>query len=142
MRPNYVILIVDQRNSLRDFALYYSMRKCSRALRRFNSPRGDEQRLYKEDMTWIGYFTDAANRLSAQQRGLTEFLWTKQRRHRNTFINMTEAEFEELSAIFRVPVPVLKNIAAYETDYFENVSTTRWDAFKRKYLPRFLYNLV
>jgi hypothetical protein len=138
MRPNHVLLILNQKEELQGFAVYYNARNCKSAARRFNRVRDGYHRLWGEDGSMKSYNADPNNPLRAEQRWIGEYLWLPEGKSRRTFINATDAEFDDVSETMRLPKAVLKKVAEHEAEFFED-PRIRWEILKRRFWPRFLY---
>lgn len=73
---------------------------------------------------------------------LGEYIGTKRSPDKRSFFDTTEEEFSELAQTHDIPVQLLKDIALYEKAYIENRQGARWNAWKKAYLPRFLYKWI
>jgi hypothetical protein len=139
MRPNLVVMASDKSGRTVLHGLYYSRTKAEAAFRRLQQSDADgAYRIELED----GRFESAVGHhdgLAVTIRFLGDHIWTEKNRWKKSFFDTSEDEFRELANTFGIPAEILKEIAHYERDYIENRGSTRWNAWKRAYLPRWMY---
>jgi len=141
VRPNYFVFATEEGRPV-IHGLYYNGGKANQAFEklRVRNPDGSYTILYEDARSESIY--GVSGELSVKSGFLGDHIWTNHSPWKKSFFDTSEEEFQELANFHRIPIGILKEIAGYEKDYIENRGDTRWSAWKRAYLPRFLYNWV
>ena len=141
MRPNCVVAATDKQGRVLLYGLYYSSSKASRAYRKFKTPSPDGfHMLLREDGS--SKAIPPSDDLRFWVSGIPQGIPTKREPWKESFFDTTDEEFNEIAGHGIVPVEIIKEIAKYEKAYVENKCNTRWDAWKRAYLPSFLFKWI
>jgi len=138
LRPNYFVIATED-GRLLIYGLYYNGKKAERAGKRLRTQNTDgSYTIFYEDGR-----SETVSRVTGEVRVrvgfLGDYLITDGPKWKKTFFDTTETEFEEIAKYNDLPVKIVKEMANHERDYVENRGDTRWNAWKRTYLP-WLYN--
>ena len=117
MRPKYIVWLQDDERRIVAHELFFSGSKAKRSFKR--ATKVDEYGL-RELIGETGSYT-ATDNVEARTRYFGEYIYTSKDRWRQSFLNLDADEEEELSARFRLPVEVIRQVSRMERDMAEKI---------------------